>query len=339
MALTARHRFLIQRISSSLLPAHPSNDSLVESWIRSEPILNRVNSLFSPEGIQKLVFKYYEPGAGDVPTPPIEEEDGKEEKEGEAAALAAGDLSAFALVGDVESGWLLCTQGHDVALTGRAIFFMKTHPSKGIDPTKSNDAAMTHGVITDPMRSLEVVMRNVYKPLLTAQQASSWGQAPPAAVNEMMVGVDTFVHNLAENLKSLNSGLELRKPEPAYEALGASASGEPQVVASYMELLEEWCTRIDRYLDDSDRSRWETNDSGPDSELEYWRRRMQRLTSITDQLKTRSCKTVIGVLTAVTRLPEDIAIDKQRTLTLVRQWKQIDLNITEAANEAKDNVK
>jgi len=66
---------------------------------------------------------------------------------------------------------------------------------------------------------------------------------------------------------------------------------------------------------------------------------MQRLTSITDQLKTRSCKTVIGVLTAVTRLPEDISIDKQRTLTLVRQWKQIDLNITEAANEAKDNVK
>ena len=107
---------------------------------------------------------------------------------------------------------------------------------------------------------------------------------------------------------------------------------------------------------------------------------MQRLTSITDQLKTRQCKSVIGVLTAVTKQvssskrksllhhhhhhhhhhgraaafthflstqihthartqPEDVHIDKQRVYTLVRQWKQIDLNITESANEAKDNVK
>jgi len=154
-----------------------------------------------------------------------------------------------------------------------------------------------------------------------------------------MVGVDNFVHNLEENLKSLNSGLELRKPDPYFESMGNAAALEPSAVSHYMELLEEWCNRIDNYLDDSDRSRWETNDSGPDSELEYWRRRMQRLTSITDQLKTRSCKSVIGVLTAVTKNPEEVAIDKQRVFSLVRQWKQIDLNITEAANEAKDNVK
>ena len=365
MSLTARHRTIIHRISSSLLPASPSSEPLVEAWIKSPEVLSRVNSLFEQEGLQKLIFKYYSPDeVAELPPsphpPPLLSsssalaaafDEGKADSKDDFSPSASSskllsssspspeELSPFVLVGDVETGWLLCTQGQDVALSGRCVFFMKTHPKKGIDPTKSADSSMSHGVISDPMRNLEVVMRNVYKPLLSACPPAAWGEATPTAVNELMIGVDNFVHNLAENLKSLNSGLELRKPEQSHEAMGVSAAAEAGVVGAYMELLEEWCTRIDRYLDDSDRSRWETSDSGPDSELEYWRRRMQRLTSITDQLKTRSCKTVIGVLTAVTRLPEDISIDKQRTLSLVRQWKQIDLNITEAANEAKDNVK
>ena len=216
---------------------------------------------------------------------------------------------------------------------------MKTKEKHGIDPTKSTDSAMTYGVIDSPLRTLEVVMRNIYRPLIHAAPPNAWGKASNEEKNELMVGVDNFVHDLEENLKSLNSGLELRKPEAYFETMGNAAALDPAAVSHYMELLEEWCTRIDNYLDDSDRSRWETNDSGPDSELEYWRRRTQRLTSITDQLKTRSCKSVIGVLTSVTKNPENVSIDKQRVITLVRQWKQIDLNITEAANEAKDNVK
>ncbi|GMH97336.1 hypothetical protein TrST_g8180 [Triparma strigata] len=335
MALTARHRFIIARLDEALLPGH---ESLFEDLIRTDSILARVNSLFHPEGLNRLIFTYYSPDSKDVPEMPDNlGDEGKEEKTSDA--LRESDVTGYAMAGNVETGWLLVTQGDDIAVTNRAVFFMKTKAKSGIDPTKSTDSAMTYGVIDSPLRNLEVVMRNIYKPLLQVSDNKTWGKASAEEQNELMVGVDNFVHNLEENLKSLNSGLELRKPEAYFESMGNSAALEPTAVSHYMELLEEWCTRIDNYLDDSDRSRWETNDSGPDSELEYWRRRMQRLTSITDQLKTRSCKTVIGVLTAVTKNPEDVSIDKQRVFSLVRQWKQIDLNITEAANEAKDNVK
>jgi hypothetical protein len=51
--------------------------------------------------------------------------------------------------------------------------------------------------------------------------------------------------------------------------------------------------------------------AGPLSELERWKRRLRLLTSITEQLKSKECKAVIGVLiTAKSRL--------------LKHWKSVD---------------
>ena len=76
----------------------------------------------------------------------------------------------------------------------------------------------------------------------------------------------------------------------------------------------------------NDAARNESDDAGPETELEYWRTRMAKFNAITEQLKGRECKIVLGVIGAA----------KSKVL---KRWKTLDNSITDANNEAKDNVK
>jgi len=122
MALQARHRFIIKRVEDALLPG---SEQLVEDLIRHDTILQRVNSLFSPEGIQSLIFTYYPPGSidiPDIPQPAQTENDEKKEGGGGAGSGSnqhAGfeDLNSYAMAGDLEIGYLLGKYAKPLCLT------------------------------------------------------------------------------------------------------------------------------------------------------------------------------------------------------------------------------
>ena len=331
MALQARHRFIVSRLDQAF---GIEDEALVEDLVREESMLEKINHFFSPEGPGRVFF-FCEKRS---PPKPAE----LEGEDPEAAAAAA----ALALSGGAPRVALYFSDGSMRRVPpnalGRAVYFMKRQIKveeklpPPLDPTNSTDGELSYGVIDSPLKSLEAMLRCLFKPMLETQNARVWGKASAEHQNEFMVGVDGFLQNVNESLKSLSGGLELRKPDPKHDDVPMLvAASNPAIVAHFTELLDEWCTRIETYLDDSDRSRWETPESGPATELEYWRRRSQRLTSITDQLKTKQCKSVIAMLTTVTKQPEDVLIDRQRVLALVRTWKQIDVSITEAANESK----
>lgn len=94
---------------------------------------------------------------------------------------------------------------------------------------------------------------------------------------------------------------------------------------SHMEgILDGWNSQVDRLLTNDG---WtDSDDAGPDTELEHWRSRMAKLNSITEQLKTKEAKVLLGVCLA--------ARSKAH-----RAWKALDVRLTDASNEAKDNVK
>lgn len=227
----------------------------------------------------------------------------------------AGDGGAGAGVTVEEaSGHLYAGFGEGLTTKSPVVYFVKMKYTGGddsktpIDPHKDDDGALTFGVVSHPLQALESVVRTVYRPALKGQDSRLWGKAPPDLVHEFMVGLDGFVDNLQQTITNLGGGLELRKPDAHHEgqeggvggSSGAKAAArDPEIVSHYVELLEEWCSKIRLYLDDSDRASSEKANSGPDTELDYWRRRAQRLTSITEQLKTKACKLVIGVLQQV----------------------------------------
>jgi dynein heavy chain len=65
---------------------------------------------------------------------------------------------------------------------------------------------------------------------------------------------------------------------------------------------------------------------GPLSELERWQRKQRLLASLTEQLKSKECKSVISGLISV----------KSKVL---KKWKAVDSGITDSQNECRDKVK
>jgi dynein heavy chain len=76
-------------------------------------------------------------------------------------------------------------------------------------------------------------------------------------------------------------------------------------------------------LAESEQMRKEADDIGPDAELAHWKARMVKFNSITDQLRSPTCKKVIGILNAI------------KSRVLMKAWKELDDRVTDAANESK----
>jgi dynein heavy chain len=169
-----------------------------------------------------------------------------------------------------------------------------------------------------------------------------WGKATGSQSTEFMGEMDKFTGGLQEALKHLVGGVELRKPDEEFSSMyeANAACTDPGLIKHFDDILSGWCTEVENCVTGKDEKKSKKKQSTSDGlvdELEYWRRRMQRLTSITEQLKTRECKVVLGCLSAYTKNTGDES--RQKVFNSLRRWKQIDINLTEAANEAKDNAK
>nr|XP_021145140.1 dynein heavy chain 8, axonemal isoform X1 [Columba livia] len=106
----------------------------------------------------------------------------------------------------------------------------------------------------------------------------------------------------------------------------AAAAENPDMVHQLEEVLMIWYRQIEQVLIESKQMRKEADDSGPLTELEHWRCMSAKFSFIIEQIKGPNCKAVVNVLT----------VGRSK---LLRMWQELDARITDAANEAKDNVK
>ena len=79
-------------------------------------------------------------------------------------------------------------------------------------------------------------------------------------------------------------------------------------------------------LDERQPAQKEGDEAGPETEFEYWRTRMAKFNNVCEQLKNPLARVVTGVLVTA----------KSKVM---KRWRTCDNAITDALNEAKDNVK
>ena len=223
---------------------------------------------------------------------------------------------------------LFVTSGDTDRLKSRAIFFVRVCEKAVSASTVDTD--LNCGIIEGlPVANMRSLVTEVYTPVLTAGFAA-WDKKMSAEAKDDMYGVlDRFSSLLGDVIDSLANGLELKKPSAGITITDgevAKAAADQRYIAAYEEIVEDWCNQVDRLLAETDDNRNEPDDAGPSTELEYWRSRMGKFNSITEQLKQPACKLPLAVL----------GLAKARVM---KRWRTLDNAITDATNEAKDNVK
>ena len=217
-------------------------------------------------------------------------------------------------------------------MTQKCCYFIRNVPvGMALDLLKCGENDLLFGELgTSALGTIEAILSQSYRPMLDSFE--QWGKVDDEQKNDFISEIGSFITNINDALNSFASGLELRAPDPkilrAVE-VKASRTALPTEAVDHLEsLLNEWCNHIEDYLSQSRAT--DNDDVGPRGELEYWRGRMQKLTSITEQLKRTDVKQVINVLSALTKATTDPS--KQNIVMLLRRWKQKDVDITETSN-------
>ena len=229
---------------------------------------------------------------------------------------------------------LFVTDGLDAQLRGKCMYFIRR--SYAVEPdTKTPDLDIFFGEVhSDFLESFHLSLHCVFLPLMQEGGGlQDWGKSSADCTKEYLTSVTRFDEMVADAVNSLRGGIELRKPEKRFiienkQQAYVRASQDPEIFAVYEQIMEEWCMQCEQLLAESAVVEEVEDESGPDTEFEFWRNRMAKFNSVAEQLKTKGCKCVLGVVGA--------NVTKSKSF---KRWKQIDSLITDSLNEARDNVK
>uniref|UniRef100_A0A3B3QAQ7 Dynein axonemal heavy chain 5 n=1 Tax=Paramormyrops kingsleyae TaxID=1676925 RepID=A0A3B3QAQ7_9TELE len=299
--LDGRHDYVLSIVASCVgLEKADVEDAILEGTQ-----IDRMERFFAAGGLPHIIF-YYQ----DVETP------------------EAGNRKAKVFV----------TDGRDVTLSGVCVFFTRTNVSKAVTSENVHREVNFNMLNTTEMgllKSVEQLLSEIFIPAMRKMD-HGWGElASPQTLTvrqDFLSSLDNFVAVLGGAQESLMEKVSL-KPCDSYDLKTLKGPSDYTVVANSTEALEKieacmkvWIKQIEQVLAESDQLRKEADDLGPRAELDHWKKRMSRFNYLLEQLKSPDVKAVVGVL----------VVAKSK---MIKSWRELDGRITDAANEAKDNVK
>ncbi|KAM6935222.1 dynein axonemal heavy chain 5 isoform 3-T3 [Lycodopsis pacificus] len=321
--LDGRHDYILSIVASCLgLEKSDVEDATLEG-----NQIDRMEQFFVAGGLPHLMFYHQD-------TEPVEA--------AAAAAAAAAASVPSQLVsqqpGRSKKSKVFVTDGRDVALTGVCVFFTRANTSKAITSENIHRDVNFNMLDTTEvglLKSVEQLLSEIFIPTLRKMN-HGWGEpASPqaqAVKQDFISSLESFVSVLAGAQESLQEKVTLKECDtfdlrvlkgPSDYMAAANSTETTEKIEACMKV---WIKQIEQVLAESDQLRKEADDLCPRAELDHWKKRMSRFNYLLDQLKSPDVKAVLGVL----------LMAKSK---LIKSWRELDTRITDAANEAKDNVK
>ncbi|XP_019501740.1 PREDICTED: dynein heavy chain 5, axonemal [Hipposideros armiger] len=314
--LDGRHDYLFAIVASCV----DLNKTAVEDAILEGNQIERIDQLFAVGGLRHLMF-YYQ----DVEVAETEQLD------------SSGGVNPVS--GKMKKPKVFVTEGKDVALTGICVFFIRTDTSRAITPENIHREVsfnMLDAANGGLLNSVRCLLSDIFIPALRAT-SHGWGELEglleaSSIRQEFLSSLEGFVSILSGAQESLKEKVNLQKCD-IFELKTLKEPIDYLTLANNPETLEKiegcmkvWIKQTEQVLAENNQLRKEADDLGPRAELEHWKKRLSKFNYLLEQLKGPEVKAVLAVLAAA----------KSK---LLKTWREMDVRITDAANEAKDNVK
>nr|XP_033786541.1 dynein heavy chain 5, axonemal-like [Geotrypetes seraphini] len=310
--LDTRHKYLISKLADGI----GLSENEVEDFLILDEKFSMAGDFFALNGSKKLLFFYQE-----VP----------QQQKTDGTNIIISSANSFS------QKKLFITMGSAEGLTGTCLFFLRT-TDKAIS-TANVSQEVNFGMFEcsngSVLQGLEMLLAQVMVPALRSQE--HWGAVQEGLnsiqIQEFLDSLDKFVGTLSSARQNLEGKIELQKMDVASYLDNLhnpsdyiTAGSNSEVIEKLERVLMTWIKQIEQVLAESEQMRKEADDIGPSAELEHWKSRMSLFNSLLDEIKSAKVKKVLSILQAA----------KSRIL---KHWKELDGSVTNAANEAKDNVK
>ncbi|XP_054882887.1 dynein axonemal heavy chain 8-like [Poeciliopsis prolifica] len=280
--ITSSHKYMFEILANEL----SLTPSAVEEFVLDSPSLAAFDKFFAAGGCKTISFVYQEsdpPGVecGRALQGPAAREKGRR--------LILADL-------------------REISLTGLCCYFVRTDVNDPVTPERIHE--QTCFSVFDATEGLLKGLKNAYGfllPILEAQD--NWGALDQSKHGEKTKKI--FLENFKHFLGTLD-GVNFSKLTCLEEMKVAASDFEE--VQRLEEILRRWCKEIEQVLTEDDQLR-KIDAEGPLSELEYWKKKHSKFSSIVNHMKSEECNAVVMV------------------------WRDLDRRITDRVNESKDYLK
>ncbi|XP_060534779.1 dynein axonemal heavy chain 5 isoform X2 [Cylas formicarius] len=313
-------------IDATGLPRHEIMDHVFEG-----NMLDEINQLFLPHMKSKLMW-FYQDVLETEPPPPTDVSKPGTSRQLQASTSRANLVQNFV---PVYKKKLFLTDGWQVPLSGVCVYIFRTNSGKQL-PEEGFQKDLFCGVV-DAKRiglvaTIERVIEHVFMEALAHPSLDCEDDAAscPMVKNQLLPSLRSFCSVLRVCEEVANEGNLFDDGQSLTRKLRMEEVKEMAKYPDKVQLLEErvrgWCKRLDEILKESEQIRRENDTSGPQDELEYWKKRGAQFSQIANQVGSREVQmTVICLKTARSKL--------------IKQWSDTDKKITFCYNEAKDNAK